>query len=98
MDSRYKFFNTVWNSELQANFKGLPTEDLFSLFDNVNNTQYTIPKEFQYRPDLIANLFYGDPKLFWVLVYANHFNNSPEDFETGAIILIPSYQRVVELL
>ncbi len=98
MDFRYKYFDTVWNADVQTDFKGLPNVDLFSIFNTESDIYYVIPKQYQYRPDLIANNFYGSAKLYWVLIYANGFNNSPEDFAEGVSIRVPSYRRVMELL
>jgi hypothetical protein len=47
---------------------------------------------------LISQRFYGEPKLYWVLVFVNDFGNSPEDFDEGAVIRIPYYNKVIELI
>lgn len=99
IQSRYKFFDDVWNNNKLSYFKGLPTDGFFTLFTTTtDDILYTIPKQFEYRPDLIANTFYGSPKLYWILIYANGFNNSPEDFAEGVTIRIPSYKKVIDLL
>jgi len=99
IQSRYKFFDEIWNEERTSKFKGLPIDDFFTLFNSsTDDITYTIPKQFEYRPDLIANVFYGSPKLYWILIYANGFNNSPEDFEEGISIRVPSYKKVIDLL
>jgi len=98
MNSRYKFYDTIWNTVTQTNFKGMPNRNLFELFLTNDDIYYTIPKQYQYRPDLISFSFYGNYKLYWVLIFANQFGNSPEDFKEGITIRIPSYKRVRELL
>lgn len=98
MESRYKYYDTVWNKTLNTKFKGFANVDFENLFCEEDDLQYTIPIEFRYRPDLIANHFYGNPKLYWVLTTANSISNSPEGFEVGKVITIPSYTRVVETL
>jgi hypothetical protein len=93
--SRYKFFNEVWSNTSQHTIKGLPNIDLYSLFENLGNVKYQIPLNRNYRPDLIAFDFYGDASLFWVLIYANAFHNSPEDFVANAIIQVPLFDKVI---
>lgn len=96
--TRYKFYDNVWNDDLNHNQKGFASVNLEELFTGDGDILYTIPVEHQYRPDLIAKKFLGNPKLFWVLVFANNFSNCPEDFETNIIIRIPRYERVLELI
>jgi len=90
--SRYKFFDGIKKLET------LPPDNLQELVISNLDIQYEIPKSEEYRPDLIANRFYGKPELFWVLVYANKFSNSPEDFYVTRIIRIPHYKKVVQNL
>ena len=96
--SRYKFFKNVTNSVTGTPYKGFQNIDLTSLFSSANDISYKIPVKFQYRPDLIANYFYGDPTLYWVIVYRNKIINSPEGFETDKIIQIPYIAKVMELV
>jgi hypothetical protein len=95
--SRYNNFEDVWDSNLRHTKKGWPKIDLNTYFSFNDNIAYEIPLEYQYRPDLIAMKFYKDPTLFWAIVYANNFYNSPEDFETGVVIQIPRYERVISM-
>lgn len=96
--SRYKFFETVWNPYLAHNQKGFPATNLEELFSNRDDLRFRIPIEYEYRPDLIAQKFYGNPKLSWIIIYANGFSNSPEDFEKNTLIRIPRKERVEALL
>lgn len=97
--SRYKFFTTVQNITTGTSYKGFPSiENFSSMFSTNNDVIYTIPLKFQYRPDLIANYFYGDSNLFWIIVYNNNISNSPEGFTTGTIIKVPYIGRIMELL
>jgi hypothetical protein len=104
MADRYKWFEQIWidtilkgtETKLFGGYsKGFPNTELSELFNFNDNLTYKIPVEYNYRPDLIAYKFYKDPKLFWVLVYANNFNNSPEDFILGAVIKIPRFEKVI---
>lgn len=98
MESRYKYYDTVWNKALNTKYKGFSNVDFVELFSSTDDIVYTIPLEFNYRPDLIANYFYGNPKLYWVLIFVNSISDSPEGFEAGKEIKIPSYTKVVEAL
>ena len=98
MSSRYSFFDTVWNYDLSHEQKGLIKQGVGDLFKTEKDIYYQIPLEFKYRPDLIANKFYGNPKLSWVLTYVNEFKSSPEDYDTDIVIRIPYIERVNELI
>lgn len=98
MASRYKFFYDVYNEDIKHNQKGMMEDNIKELFTSSRDIMYKIPKNEEYRPDLISNRFYGNPKLNWILIYVNEFGNSPADFEEGKVIRIPHYNRVVELL
>ena len=86
MSSRYRYFRDVWNEDVQHTQKGFPDIDLYTYFNFSDDRLYKIPLKYEYRPDLIAMEFYQNPKLYWVLVYANGFNNSPQDFVVNSII------------
>lgn len=90
--TRYKFFVGKNKSE------SIIRSDIKDLLKTNKDILYKIPKSEEYRPDLIANKFYGDPRLFWVLVYANEFGNSPEDFIVDKTIRVPYHTRVMEII
>jgi len=96
--SRYKFFEDVYNEDTKHTQKGFPKVILSELFSNDNDIIYTIPLEEVYRPDLITFRFYGNPKLYWILVYVNGISDSPEGFYEGRTIRVPQYERVIELV
>ena len=90
--TRYKFF--IGDVKIESFIR----EDIHNLLKTSKDILYKIPKSEEYRPDLIAQRFYGDTKLFWILVYANNFGNSPEDFEVNRAIRIPYHARIMEIL
>jgi hypothetical protein len=98
MGSRYKFFREIWNDDTKHIQKEFPENSLVETFQFDDDKQYKIPLKYRYRPDLIAMHFYGDPKLFWVLVYANNFNNTPEDFDVEVAIRVPRAERIIDLI
>jgi nucleoid-associated protein YgaU len=46
------------------------------------------------RIDRLANYFYGDPSLWWVIALANGMALLPSDLKPGEEITIPSQRRV----
>jgi len=88
--SRYDFFETVWNEDIQHTQKGFIDNDFIQKLKEADSVPYQIPLSERYRPDLIAKKFYGTGKLYWVLVYVNDINNSPEGFEVNKVIRIPT--------
>jgi hypothetical protein len=50
--------------------------------------QYTV--QMTDRIDLLANKFYGDPVLWWVLAVANSMEILPTDLKFGAVLRVPS--------
>jgi hypothetical protein len=95
--SRFEFYDNVWNDDLNHMQKGFQTNNLTNIFTGDGDILYTIPMKYEYRPDLIAKYFYGEAKLYWVIVFANNFQNCPEDFTVNRIIRIPKYERVLDL-
>jgi len=97
--SRYdKFFDTVFNVEINHDQKGFLQEDIKDRISFSDDIIYEIPLIYEYRPDRIAQKFYGNPKLFWVLVYVNEIENSPEGFYQGRRIRVPRFDRITEVI
>lgn len=94
--NRYKFFDDIFNKDLNKWQKGMMIDEIMEMFKTDKDILYTIPIEHSYRPDLIANKFFNNSKLFWILVYVNEINDSPEGFYTGRIIRVPRYERIME--
>jgi hypothetical protein len=46
------------------------------------------------RIDLMANRYYSDPSLWWVIAWANDMEIFPTDLNVGEIIIIPSTDYV----
>lgn len=94
--SRYKIFNSLKDRE-GKNRKAFLQEDKKKLIINYKSILYKIPIGEKYRPDLIAQKFYGSFKYHWLITYANGFFNSPEDYFTDRIIKIPNPSIINEL-
>ena len=50
------------------------------------------------RIDTIANKFYGNPILWWVLALANSLELIPSDISPGAVLRVPSARFVQKVL
>jgi len=98
-NSRYgKFFEDVYNADFNGIQKGYKKENMEELISFPDDIIYEIPLEFQYRPDLIARKFYGNSRLFWILIYTNKINNSPEGFTMSKRIRVPRPNRILEVI
>lgn len=63
---------------------------------------YTITKEFEFRPDLLANELYNDPNLWWVFTARNPsiIKDPIFDFEAGVSLYLPrisTLQRALKI-
>lgn len=90
MATRYKFFETVWNDDIQHTQQGIMQEGIKDLLLSNEYILYKIPLGEQYRPDLIAYKFYGSADYYWILVYANDISDCPQGFEVERQIKIPN--------
>jgi len=96
--SRYKYFDSVFDKDNNRWQKGMMIEKIIDDFKSDKDILYKIPLEHNFRPDLIANKFFNNPKLYWILVYINEIEDSPEGFTTNRIIRIPKYETIMELI
>jgi hypothetical protein len=48
-----------------------------------------VPEGYAHRPDLISNVFYGDPGKWWLLMEVNSISDPFEGFKVNDRILIP---------
>jgi nucleoid-associated protein YgaU len=87
VDSRYKKYKIFYDKDIEMYFHDLPKmrniqrskEDLF----------YTVTVIHQNRLDLIANLFYKNSRLWWVIAEANSLND-PFNVPIGLTLVIPN--------
>ena len=55
---------------------------------------YQIERKFEGRLDIIATLFFGDPRYWWVIAQYNSVLDPFDEIIEGATIYIPSIERV----
>jgi hypothetical protein len=74
----------------------------FTVINNIKKqvgfSPWKIPPQYAGRPESIANLFYGSPELWWVLVGYNGFFRPLQDFYVNRVIMIPDPDGVISLL
>lgn len=87
-DSRYQNNRIIYNSDFDA--------DYFEINDNRHidttndNTRYHLVEQTERnRLDIIANIYYGDPTLYWVIAMANNMID-PFIVEPNTILKIPN--------
>lgn len=61
-----------------------------------DDIQYTVRSTD--RIDLLANRFYGDPVLWWVIAVANDMEFLPNDLLSSEVIRIPAPRYVAQQL
>jgi hypothetical protein len=57
-----------------------------------DDAEYTIPSEYNHRPDILADELYGNPELYWVFMVRNMnvIRDPLWGFEEGLTIYLPS--------
>lgn len=79
---------TIFNAIINDNSKGfLDNKELEEMRNNC--TDGYILKGMEYRPDLVANYYLGDPKKSWAITFVNNFYNGIKDYKLGKKIKIP---------
>lgn len=63
-----------------------------------DDTTYVVEKRFEGRLDLIAAVYLGEPRYWWVVAQYNNILDPYEEILEGVIIRIPSIDRVKALL
>lgn len=62
-----------------------------SIIDQTDNDKFhTVLKEQENRLDIIANIYYKDPSMYWVIALANKLID-PFIVDVGSILRIPAY-------
>ena len=55
---------------------------------------YVIEETYSGRPDLLGQLFYGDPLLWWVVAQYNGIIDPLEELVVGKLLYVPIIERV----
>jgi hypothetical protein len=65
---------------------------------NNDDRTYVVEKRFEGRLDLITALFLGEPRYWWVVAQYNNVLDPYDEIVEGAILYIPTLERVKDLL
>lgn len=67
---------------------------------NPSDILYKIPIVYEYRPDMLANDLYNDPKLWWVFAQRNpnRLKDPLFDFKAGLEIYVPKLDTLTRVL
>lgn len=60
-----------------------------------DDIQFIITKSNEYRPDIISYLVYAREDLAWLVLQYNNIIDINEELVSGAILALPSYNRVM---
>ena len=90
--NRSRYFNTYEvnnKSELDLlSFKWLRFND-FIAKSGKNALSYKIENQYENRPDLISDRFYGNTEYWWIIANINFIIKPYSEFTAGKVIAIP---------
>jgi hypothetical protein len=55
---------------------------------------YYVEKQYEFKPQLLGYLFYGDANLWWVICQSNGIIDPLTELYEGKLLLIPTMDRV----
>jgi len=64
------------------------------LVNDSSDVVYVLEKKFEGRPDLLANAFYDDPYLWWVIPQYNTILDFNTEFVEGLVLRVPTLDRI----
>jgi hypothetical protein len=59
---------------------------------------YPVENFYEGRLDLIASVFYNEPRLWWFIAQYNNILNPAEEITAGRILLIPTKSRIALMI
>lgn len=89
MAAEYKSTSLWYKTPLRENY--LDIWEPRPLPAQLDDYDYTIQPQYNYRPDLLAHDIYGSAKLWWVFMQRNVdvISDPIYDFKVGVIIKLP---------
>lgn len=87
----YTFASPYYNTPSFDNNQFLDILNYRSIPKLANDILFTIPPQYEYRPDLLAYDLYGDPTLWWVFAVRNPNTliDPLWDFSANTVIYLP---------
>ena len=89
-DNRYQTYNCI--IDFDDNKTYLESANNFNLSNTVSKYHVVEPIE-EGRLDMISQIYYGDPQLYWVIALANNIID-PFTVMQGSILKIPEYNEL----
>lgn len=83
--SRYRTLRRLTNENSNS---FIESPNRIVIRESTKDSFYKVDPGFENRLDLISNMFYGTPKLWWALAYANKLYD-PRKVKSGIILRIP---------
>ena len=63
-----------------------------------DDVYYTVASHESSRPDKVSRRFYGDWRLYWVIMQANVIFDPLQEIVSGTIVRVPSISHIMEKL
>ena len=86
MANRYQYSTTLTNKYTKKKYLG---SVLYPKIKPNDNDLYIISQQGD-RLDILANKYYNDSSLWWIIAVANNLNNASLSIESGIQMRIPS--------
>jgi hypothetical protein len=86
MANRYQYSTTLTNKYTKKKYLG---SVLYPKIKPNDNDMYIISQQSD-RLDILANKYYNDESLWWIIAVANNLNNASLSIEPGIQMRIPS--------
>lgn len=96
--AKYSKFSPYYNTK--QNNLYLELLEIRAIPSEPDDYRYEIENQFTHRPDLLAYLVYGNPKLWWVFVQRNMdvLKDPIFDFTPGKVIYLPKKENLQRFL
>lgn len=65
---------------------------------NDDDTSYVVEKRFEGRADIIAGIYYGEPRYWWIIAQYNNVLDVNAELTEGTVLYIPTLDRVKTIL
>lgn len=93
LDNRYSRY--VQGGETSINSVGLDWWDRRILPKDPTDLIYYVENKYENRIDLLATIFYGDARYWWVIAQCNDILDPYFEITAGRMLIIPTKSRVL---
>lgn len=98
MANTYSKLSPYFNTPISGSY--LDIANIQSIPENESDVEFTVTKQYEYRPDLLAYDLYGDARLWWVFSVRNKniIKDPIYDLVAGQKIQLPKASTIREAL